>query len=65
MTGYSPAQLINEIRLQKAYELLLSGDIGKVDDVCKRVGYEKASYSPGNSMSDLASAQLSFLASTS
>lgn len=44
MTGYSPAQLIKEIRLQKAYELLFSGDISKVDDVCKRVGYEKASY---------------------
>ena len=44
LTGYTPAQLVKEIRLQKAYELLLSGDIYKIDDVCKRVGYEKASY---------------------
>jgi AraC-like DNA-binding protein len=44
LTGYSPAQLIKEIKLQKAYELLLSGDIYKVEDVCKRAGFEKASY---------------------
>ena len=44
LTGYTPAQLIKEVRLQKAYELLLSGDINKIDDVCKRVGFEKTSY---------------------
>lgn len=44
LTGYTPAQLIKEIRLQKAHELLISGDIYKVEDVCRRVGYEKAGY---------------------
>ncbi len=44
LTGYSPAQLVKEVRLLRAYELLLTGDIYKVEDVCRRVGYEKASY---------------------
>jgi signal transduction histidine kinase/DNA-binding response OmpR family regulator len=44
LTGCSPAQLIKEVRLQKARELLLSGEIYKIEDVSKRVGFEKASY---------------------
>jgi transcriptional regulator GlxA family with amidase domain len=44
LTGYTPAQFIKEVRLQKAYELLQGGYIYKIDDVCKRVGYEKAGY---------------------
>ncbi len=44
LTGCSPAQLIKEVRLQKAYELLLSGDIYKLEDVSKRVGFETSAY---------------------
>jgi signal transduction histidine kinase/DNA-binding response OmpR family regulator len=44
LTGCTPAQLIKEIRLQKAYELLLSGDIYKVEDVANRVGFETPAY---------------------
>jgi len=44
LTGCTPAQLIKEVRLQKAYQLLLSGDIYKIEDVARRVGFEKASY---------------------
>jgi len=44
LTGFTPAQLIKEIRLQRAYELLVQGNITKLEDVCNRVGYEKTSY---------------------
>ena len=46
LTGYSPAQLVKEVRLQKAYELLVDNNskIYKVDDIANRVGYETASY---------------------
>ena len=44
LTGYTPAQLIKEVRLQKAYELLVSGEINKIEDVAKRVGFESAGY---------------------
>jgi YesN/AraC family two-component response regulator len=44
LTGYSPAQLIKEIRLQKAYELLASGTINKVEDVARQVGFEDSNY---------------------
>ncbi len=44
LSGFTPAQLIKEIRLQRAYELLLKGKITKLEDVCNRVGYEKTSY---------------------
>lgn len=44
LTGYTPAQLIKEVRLQKAYELLQSGDICKVEDVSRRVGFETTAY---------------------
>jgi signal transduction histidine kinase/CheY-like chemotaxis protein len=44
LTGCTPAQLIKEVRLQKAYELLLSGNIYKVDDVAKQVGYDDSNY---------------------
>lgn len=44
LTGCTPAQLVKEVRLQRAYELLLAGDIYKVDDVAKQVGFEDANY---------------------
>lgn len=44
LTGCTPAQLIKEVRLQKAYELLLSGSINKLDDVAKQVGFEDPNY---------------------
>jgi CheY-like chemotaxis protein len=44
LTGCSPAQLIKEVRLKKAYDLLVSGDIYKVEDVAKQVGFENTSY---------------------
>jgi YesN/AraC family two-component response regulator len=44
LTGCTPAQLVKEVRLQKAYELLLSGAINKLDDVAKQVGFEDANY---------------------
>jgi len=44
LTGCSPAQLIKEVRLQKAYELLIAGQIQKVDDVARQVGFESSSY---------------------
>ncbi len=43
-TGCTPAQLIKEIRLMKAYELLVTGQVFKLDDLAKRVGYEHLSY---------------------
>jgi YesN/AraC family two-component response regulator len=44
LTGCTPAQLIKEVRLQRAYELLLSGTINKLDDVARQVGFEDAAY---------------------
>lgn len=44
LTGCTPAHLIKEVRLQKAYELLVSGQIYKIDDVAKRVGFETPAY---------------------
>lgn len=44
LTGCTPAQLVKEVRLQKAYELLLSGTIHKLADVTKQVGFEDSNY---------------------
>ena len=44
LTGCTPAQLIKEVRLQKAYELLVGGKINKIDDLAKQVGFENTSY---------------------
>lgn len=44
LTGCTPAQLIKEVRLRKAYELLLSGTIHKVEYVAKQVGFDDPSY---------------------
>lgn len=44
LTGCTPAQLIKEVRLLKAYELLLSGEYHKVETVAKEVGFENVSY---------------------
>jgi transcriptional regulator GlxA family with amidase domain len=44
LTGCTPAQLVKEVRLQKAYELLLGGTIHKLADVAKQVGFENPNY---------------------
>lgn len=44
LTGCTPAQLIKEVKLMKAYELLLGGDVHKIEDLCRRVGYEHQGY---------------------
>ncbi len=44
LTGCTPAQLVKEVRLQKAYELLLGGTIQKVADLTKQVGFEDINY---------------------
>jgi signal transduction histidine kinase/DNA-binding response OmpR family regulator len=44
LTGCTPAQLIKEVKLQKAYQLLLSGSVYKIDDVAKQVGFDDANY---------------------
>lgn len=44
LTGCTPAQLVKEVRLQKAYELLLGGTIHKLADVTKQVGFEDSNY---------------------
>ena len=44
LTGCTPAQLIKEVRLQKAYELAISGTIFKIEDLAQRVGFEGSSY---------------------
>ena len=44
LTGYTPAHLVKEVRLQKAYDILLQGDVYKIDDIARRVGFDKPSY---------------------
>jgi signal transduction histidine kinase/DNA-binding response OmpR family regulator len=44
LTGCTPAQLIKEVRLQKAYELLVSGGIFKISDIAKQVGFDTPAY---------------------
>lgn len=44
LTGCSPAQLVREVRLQRAYELLVSGDVSKVDEVAIKVGFGPSTY---------------------
>ncbi|MES2701509.1 MAG: response regulator [Bacteroidota bacterium] len=44
LTGCSPAQLVKEVRLQRSHELLLTGDICKLEDVARRVGFETPAY---------------------
>jgi signal transduction histidine kinase/DNA-binding response OmpR family regulator len=44
LTGCTPAQLIKEVRLQKAYELLLGGTVYKLDDVARQIGFEDSNY---------------------
>jgi YesN/AraC family two-component response regulator len=44
LTGYSPAQLIKEVRLKKAYEILVTGQVTKIEDLAKRVGFENPGY---------------------
>jgi len=44
MTGCTPAQLVKEVRLQKAYELLLGGSVTKIEYLSRQVGFEDAAY---------------------
>ena len=44
LTGCSPAHLVKEVRLQKAYELLLGSTISKLSDVTRQVGFEDPNY---------------------
>jgi signal transduction histidine kinase/DNA-binding response OmpR family regulator len=44
LTGCTPAQLIKEVRLKKAYDMLMAGEVYKVEDLSKRVGFENSSY---------------------
>jgi DNA-binding response OmpR family regulator len=43
-TGLAPAQLIKEIRLKKAYKLLMAKEVSKVAELASRVGYDSAAY---------------------
>jgi transcriptional regulator GlxA family with amidase domain len=42
--GCTPAQLVREVRLQKALELLVSGTMGTLEEVACRVGFETPAY---------------------
>jgi len=44
LTGCTPAQLIKEVRLLKAYELLLGGSITKIEYLSRQVGFEDPGY---------------------
>ncbi len=44
LTGCTPAQLIKEARLQKAYEMLLNGEVRKVETLAKAVGFDNINY---------------------
>jgi signal transduction histidine kinase/DNA-binding response OmpR family regulator len=44
LTGCTPAQLIKEIKLQKAYELAVNREVSKVETLAKEVGFENVSY---------------------
>jgi signal transduction histidine kinase/DNA-binding response OmpR family regulator len=43
-TGLAPAQLIKDIRLKKAYKLLMAKEVSKVAELASRVGYDSAAY---------------------
>ena len=44
LTGCTPTKLIKEVRLQKAYDSLTSGNISKLDEVAGQVGFETTAY---------------------
>lgn len=44
LTGCTPAQLIKEVKLQKAYELAINRQVSKVETLAKEVGFENVSY---------------------
>jgi signal transduction histidine kinase/DNA-binding response OmpR family regulator len=44
LTGCTPAQLIKEVKLQKAYELAINREVSKVETLAKEVGFENVSY---------------------
>ena len=43
-TGLSPLQFIQEVRLQTAYKVLVSGDFDTISSVMHHVGYRKSDY---------------------
>jgi transcriptional regulator GlxA family with amidase domain len=44
LTGLAPAQLIKEIRLKRAHQLLLDRKVSKVAELASMVGYESPAY---------------------
>jgi signal transduction histidine kinase/DNA-binding response OmpR family regulator len=44
LTGCTPAQLIKEVKLQKAYELAINREVSKVETLAREVGFENVSY---------------------
>ncbi len=44
LTGLAPAQLIKEIRLKKAYQLLIDKKVSKLASLASEVGYESTAY---------------------
>jgi signal transduction histidine kinase/DNA-binding response OmpR family regulator len=44
LTGMAPAQLIKEVRLKKAWQLLVDKKVTKLSVLASEVGYESASY---------------------
>jgi signal transduction histidine kinase/DNA-binding response OmpR family regulator len=44
LTGMAPAQLIKEVRLKKAWQLLVDKKVSKLSVLASEVGYESASY---------------------
>ncbi len=44
LTGSSPAQLIKEVRLQRAYDILVTNKIYKISDISKQVGFDTPAY---------------------
>jgi DNA-binding response OmpR family regulator/two-component sensor histidine kinase len=44
LTGMAPAQLIKEIRLKKAYQLVMEKKVTKVAELAACVGYDSAAY---------------------
>ena len=44
LTGLAPAQLIKEVRLKKAYQLLMDKKVSKLSTLATEVGYENPAY---------------------
>jgi transcriptional regulator GlxA family with amidase domain len=44
LTGYTPIQFIQEVRLQKAKRMIESNLVNNVSEACFKVGFEKVKY---------------------